>query len=78
MIKANIDPAVEQLKKAVGARSRTKFVVAFDNLTRACNTCHAGADKPFIGIQRPTSSPLSNENLARQIMRAARKAQPAS
>src|ERR1700735_5143649 len=25
MIKANIDPAVEQLKKAVGARSRTKF-----------------------------------------------------
>jgi hypothetical protein len=62
MIKANIDPAVEQLKKAVGAKSRTKFVVAFDNLTRACNTCHAGADKPFIRIQRPTSSPLSNQN----------------
>ena len=64
MIKANIDPAVEQLKKAVEARSRTKFVVAFDNLTRACNTCHAGAGKPFIQIQRPTSSPLSNQNFA--------------
>jgi hypothetical protein len=64
MIKANIDPAVEQLKKAVGAKSRTKFVVAFDNLTSACNTCHAGADKPFIRIQRPTSSPMSNQNFA--------------
>jgi len=64
MIKANIDPAVEQLKKAVGARSRTKFVVAFDNLTRACNACHAGANKPFIQIQRPSSSPLSNQNFA--------------
>ena len=64
MIKANIDPAVEQLKKAVGAKSRTKFVVAFDNLTRACNACHAGANKPFIQIQRPISSPLSNQNFA--------------
>jgi hypothetical protein len=64
MIKANIDPAIEQLKKAVGAKSRTKFVVAFDNLTNACNACHAGADKPFIRIQRPTSSPLSNQNFA--------------
>jgi hypothetical protein len=64
MIKANIDPAVEQLKKAVAAKSRTKFVVAFDNLTSACNTCHAGADKPFIRIQRPTSSPMSNQNFA--------------
>ena len=62
--KANINPAVEQLKKAVGAKSRTKFVVAFDNLTSACNTFHAGADKPFIRIQRPTSSPLSNQNFA--------------
>jgi hypothetical protein len=64
MIKANIDPAVEELKKAVGARSNFKFAVAFDNLTRACNTCHAGANKPFIRIQRPISSPLSNQNFA--------------
>jgi hypothetical protein len=64
MIKANIDPAVEQLKRAVAARSSTKFVVAFDNLTSACNACHAGADRPFIRIQRPTASPLSNQNFA--------------
>src|SRR5277367_3555949 len=45
MIKANIDPAVEELRKAVGAKSSTKFAVAFDKLTSACNTCHTGANK---------------------------------
>jgi hypothetical protein len=64
MIKANIDPAVEELRKAVGAKSGTKFSVAFDKLTSACNTCHTGANKQFIRIQRPTSSPLSNQNFA--------------
>jgi len=64
MIKANIDPAVEELRKAVGARSSAKFAAAFDKLTGACNTCHKGANKPFIRIQRPTSSPLSNQNFA--------------
>jgi hypothetical protein len=64
MIKANIDPAVEELRKAVGAKSSTKFVVAFDKLTNACNTCHAGANKQFIRIQRPISSPLSNQKFA--------------
>ena len=64
MIKANIDPAIDELKKAVAARSSTQFAVAFDKLTGACNTCHAGADKPFIRIQRPTSVPLSNQNFA--------------
>jgi hypothetical protein len=64
MIKANIDPPVEELKKAVGAKSSGKFVIAFDKLTSACNTCHAGANKPFIRIQRPTSPPLSNQNFA--------------
>jgi hypothetical protein len=64
MIKTLIDPAIEELEKAVGARSSAKFSVAYDKLTSACNTCHAGANKPFIRIQRPTESPLSNQNFA--------------
>ncbi len=64
MIKANIDPAVEELKKAVAARSSTRFAAAFDKLSSACNTCHTGANRPFIRIQRPTSPPLSNQNFA--------------
>jgi len=64
MIKAVIDPAVEELRKAVEARSSAQFTVAFDNLTAACNACHAGANKPFIRIQRPSSLPLSNQDFA--------------
>jgi hypothetical protein len=64
MIKTIIGPAIEGLEKAVGAKSNAKFTVAFDQLTSACNTCHAGANKPFIRIQRPTESPLSNQNFA--------------
>jgi len=64
MIKANIDPAVEELRKAVEAKSSTKFAVAFDKLSSACNTCHAGVNKQFIRIRRPTSSPLSNQTFA--------------
>jgi hypothetical protein len=64
MIKTIIGPAIEELEKAVGAKGPAKFIVAFDQLTSACNACHAGANKPFIRIQRPTQSPLTNQNFA--------------
>ena len=64
MIKTIIDPRIEELEKAVRAKSSAKFTVAFDELTSGCNSCHAGANKPFIRIQRPTESPLTNQNFA--------------
>ena len=64
MIKTIIDPRIEELEKAVRAKSSAKFMVAFDELTSGCNSCHAGANKPFIRIQRPTESPLTNQNFA--------------
>jgi hypothetical protein len=64
MIKTIIDPRIEELEKAVRAKSSAKFSVAFDELTSGCNSCHAGANKPFIRIQRPTESPLTNQNFA--------------
>jgi len=64
MIKATIDPALDELEKAVDAKSSAKFAAAFDKLTGACNTCHAGAKKEFIRIQRPTAPPLTNQNFA--------------
>jgi hypothetical protein len=64
MIKTIISPAIEELEKAVGAKSSAKFTVAFDKLTSACNACHAGANKPFIRIQRPIVPPLSNQDFA--------------
>src|SRR5260370_15132696 len=44
MIKTIIDPRIEELEKAVRAKSSAKFSVAFDELTSGCNSCHAGAN----------------------------------
>ena len=62
MFKTIIDPRIVKVEEAVKAKSTAHFIVAFDELTSGCNQCHAGANKPFIHIQRPTSSPLTNQN----------------
>jgi hypothetical protein len=64
MIKTIIGPRMEKLEKAVRERSSAKFMVAFDELTSGCNSCHAGANRSFIRIQRPIASPLTNQNFA--------------
>ena len=50
------------LKRAIDARDGTKFAAAFDKLTAACNACHQATKHEFIVIQRPTSSPYSNQS----------------
>jgi hypothetical protein len=57
MIKANIDPAVEELRRAVEAKSGTKFAVAFDKLASACNTrgeqaVHSHPASDFVPIEQ--------------------------
>jgi hypothetical protein len=64
MIKTIIDPRIDALEQAVQAKSPDQFQVGFDELTEGCNSCHAGANKPFIRIQRPTLAPLTNQNFA--------------
>jgi hypothetical protein len=53
-------PAVEAMEGAVDARELAAFMAAYDELTMACNGCHAPADKAAIVIQRPTVPPLTN------------------
>jgi hypothetical protein len=64
MIKTIMDPRIARLEKAIEGKNGTQFVAAFDELTNGCNSCHAGAGKPFIRIQRPSAPPLSNQNFA--------------
>ena len=64
MIKTIIDPRIERLEKAIEGKNSSQFITAFDELTNGCNSCHAGASKPFIRIQRPTEPPLTNQNFA--------------
>jgi hypothetical protein len=53
-------PAVESLEGAVEAGDRARFAQAYDQLTTACNACHAASDRAAIVIQRPTAPPLTN------------------
>ena len=64
MIKTIIDPRIVRLEKAIEGKNSTHFIAAFDGLTNGCNSCHAGAGKPFIRIQRPSEPPLSNQDFA--------------
>jgi len=64
MAGATAVPVLPDLKAAIDARDSKKFAAAFDKLTAACNTCHQSAKHEFIVIQRPTSSPYSNQSFA--------------
>jgi hypothetical protein len=64
MVKTILDPRIERLEKAIEGKNSIQFIAAFDELTSGCNSCHAGAGKPFIRIQRPSEPPLSNQNFA--------------
>ena len=55
-------PVLPEVKSAIEARDGTKFAAAFDKLTAACNTCHQSSNHGFIVIQRPISSPYSNQS----------------
>jgi hypothetical protein len=61
MIESHTQAPLDELEKAVDAKSSAKFMAAFDKLSRGCNACHAEAKKPFIKIQRPTAAPLTNQ-----------------
>ena len=55
---------IADLAKAVEARDRVKFTVAFDQLTAACNACHQVTKHAFIVIQQPISPPFNNQSFA--------------
>ena len=60
-IKAYTHPARYALAQSITKRSRADFEVAFDRLTDGCNACHHASKHPFIVIQRPSASPVSNQ-----------------
>ncbi|MCC6778296.1 MAG: hypothetical protein IT537_16930 [Hyphomicrobiales bacterium] len=64
MIEATVMAPVAEVEAAVKARDRTKFMAAYDKLTAACNTCHQSANRPFIVVQRPATSPYPNQSFA--------------
>jgi hypothetical protein len=58
------DRELAELARAIEARDRVKFTVAFDLLTAACNACHQVTKHGFIVIQQPISPPFNNQSFA--------------
>jgi hypothetical protein len=50
------------LSQAIKASDANKFLVAYKQLTDACNTCHQAADRGVIEIQVPETSPFSDQD----------------
>ena len=64
MIEFFMLPPIVEVESAIKARDREKFAVAFDKATAACNSCHVGANRGFIVIQRPATSAFPNQSFA--------------
>jgi hypothetical protein len=64
MIESISLPTVGDVESSVKARDSAKFAAAFDKLTAACNACHEAANRGFIVVQRPATSPFPNQSFA--------------
>jgi hypothetical protein len=64
MIESTMEVPIAELEKVIKAKDRNRFAAAFDKVTEACNSCHQAASRPFITVQRPTSSTYSNQSFA--------------
>jgi len=62
MAGSTVIPVLPGVKSAIEARDAGKFAAAFDKLTAACNACHQASNHAFIVIQRPTTSPYTNQS----------------
>ena len=54
------DP-MQQVEKTIGAHDGDGFVLAFDRLTEACNSCHRATNFGFNVVTRPAANPYSNQ-----------------
>lgn len=65
-----MNPAADELGKAIEAKDSVKFTRSFSKLTNACNDCHEASGVGFIQIRVPRlspieTSPFSNESFSK-------------
>jgi Cytochrome C' len=53
-----MNPAADDLSKAIEAKDAAKFASAFGRLTASCNDCHKATGVGFIEIRVPRLSPI--------------------
>lgn len=64
MIEASTMGPIGDIEAAIKASDSKAFATAFDKLTAACNGCHEAANRAFIVVQRPSTSPFPNQSFA--------------
>ena len=64
MVKSLTPAPLEALGKAIAAKDAAAFAKSFDQMTAACNACHRAAQRGFIVIPRPATSPFPNQKFA--------------
>jgi hypothetical protein len=57
LIKTILEPAFEDMERAVEQGSVAQVDGAYEGLLKACNTCHQAADHGFIRIERRRDNP---------------------
>ncbi|AVF49533.1 hypothetical protein AL492_00275 [Elizabethkingia anophelis] len=57
-----IDPALDNIKKAIQQQNTTAFKDDYVNLTNTCNSCHQATKHKFNVITVPTSPPFNNQD----------------
>ena len=54
---------MQQVRRAVDSKDHDAFLVAYDGLTDACNSCHQATNFAFNVVKRPSdSSWFSNQD----------------
>ena len=61
IVESHVGAPIAAIEKAIDAKDRAGFDLAFDKLSAGCNACHHALDHGFIAIQRPTWLPYSDQ-----------------
>jgi hypothetical protein len=61
LVKTNLEPALDDLDKAVAAKNPANFKKAYDRVTAACNSCHQATSNGFVVIKTPSGSDFPDQ-----------------
>ena len=62
LIAATMKEPMESIAEAIKNADASKFASAYARLTDTCNACHQVAERPFVVIQVPKTSPFPDQD----------------
>lgn len=62
MLRSVMKEPMANLAQAIKAADAARFATAYGQLTDGCNACHQAANRGFVAIQAPQTSPYPDQN----------------